>query len=291
VDARFARYCQRKEELAAQADIPGYKTVFAGPQPGDALAIGNDWTRSLFDGPFWVSRPPDAWRPAVSLVFVQSRDGNTAADNPASLGGGETDLHLVYEGMSRVAADAVLAGAATARSSTLVLSVWHPQLVALRRALGKPRHPAQVIVTQRGNLPLDRGLMFNTPDLRVWIVAPAGTARTLRERLRDRPWIEVLDTGEPPALSAPLRTLRERGVEIVSAIGGRTVATALVNEGLVEDLYLTTSPVDGGEAGTPWYTGESLRMTRLSEKAGQGSETGVRFEHFRLKAEATLKPA
>ena len=73
--------------------------------------------------------------PAIDLVFVQSRDSNTVADNPSTLGGGDTDEHLVYEGLSRVDADAVLAGAATARSERMVFSIWHPELVALRCSL------------------------------------------------------------------------------------------------------------------------------------------------------------
>jgi riboflavin biosynthesis pyrimidine reductase len=218
----------------------------------------------------------------LSLVFVQSSDGNTGADNPATLGGGETDLHVVYEGLSRVAADAVLAGAATARSEAMVFSVWHPELVTLRRELGKPRHPAQIVVTQRGSVPLDRGLMFTTPELRVWLIAPSPTARSLRERLRDRRWIEVLDAGDPPVLGAALRQLRAKGVEIISGVGGRQVATTLVRERLVQDLYLTTSPRAGGEPGTPWCDPPLPPMTSVLSKAGVGRERGVVFEHFRL---------
>ena len=68
-------------------------------------------------------------RPACHLVFVQSRDGNTGARDPSLLGGGDTDKHLIYEGLSRVAADAVLSGAETIRGGHLVMSVWHPELV------------------------------------------------------------------------------------------------------------------------------------------------------------------
>ena len=72
--------------------------------------IGNAWSREHYGGPFHLfAAPPD--RPAISLVFVQTRDGNTGAPNPEDLGGGPTDKHLIYEGLSRVAADAVLAGA------------------------------------------------------------------------------------------------------------------------------------------------------------------------------------
>jgi hypothetical protein len=47
--------------------------------------------------------------------------------------------HLIYEGLSRVAADAVLAGAADSDRQVL-FSVWRPELVALRETLGLPRH-------------------------------------------------------------------------------------------------------------------------------------------------------
>jgi len=52
-------------------------------------------------------------------VFVQSRDGNTGARDPSSLGGGDTDKHLIYEGLSRVASDAVVAGAETIRGGNI----------------------------------------------------------------------------------------------------------------------------------------------------------------------------
>ena len=38
-----------------------------------------------------------------------------SARNPQTLGGGETDKHLIYEGLARVSADAVLAGSSTVR--------------------------------------------------------------------------------------------------------------------------------------------------------------------------------
>ena len=63
---------------------------------------------------------------ALSLVFVQSNDGNTERRirNPSE---GPTDKHLIYEGLSRVAADAVLAGARTVHAGAF-FSVWHPEL-------------------------------------------------------------------------------------------------------------------------------------------------------------------
>ena len=276
----FDRYCEQKERHAKSAHLAGFTSVGPIIVPERSRAIVTPWTRQLFDGPFYVTA-------GVSLVFVQSKNGNTCADNPATLGGGATDLHLIYEGLSRVAAEGVMSGAATARSETLVLSVWHPELVALRRDLGLPRHPAQIVVTRAGDLPLDRGLMFTTPGLRTFVVAPTATALRLRDRLHARPWVEVIDSGGDGRLAPAIATLRNRGIETLSVIGGRTLATQLLRERLVADLYLTTAPGEGGEPGTPYYDGPPLEMTRVLEKAGKGPEAGVRFEHFRLKPEAT----
>ena len=211
---------------------------------------------------------------------MQSRDGNTVDDDPSTLGGGDTDKHLVYEGLSRVDADAVLAGAATARSERMVFSLWHPELVALRCSLGHSRHPAQVVVTDGGDLPIERGLMFGEPTLPVYLITKSPVVASLRARLRDRPWVEVVDAGNPVSLPAAMRHLRQRGMRVISAIGGRRTATALLRDGLISDIYLTTSPIEAGEPNTPFYEGPPLNLTRILLKAGRGSEAGVRFEHL-----------
>jgi riboflavin biosynthesis pyrimidine reductase len=277
--ARFDAYCRRKESAALAALIPGYTTIEEAA--AGLVRLGTDWSRDLFDGDFVRSPATSAAGvPVTSLVFVQSRDGNTVAPDPSVLGGGDTDLHLVYEGLSRVDADAVLAGAATARAKELVFSVWHPDLVALRQARGRARHPAQVVVTDRGDLRVDEGLMFQEPELRVFIITRSGAAGEIRRRVAGREWIEVLDAGEPVSLTHALRNLRARGIEVVSAVGGRKTATALLNERLISDIYLTTSAIEAGEPNTPYYEGPPLPLRRVVLKEGRGIETGVRFEHF-----------
>jgi hypothetical protein len=131
---RFDAFCRRREQAALAATIPGY-TTRKDTLPENARRLENDWSRALFDGPFYRSAAPAAdGTPITSLVFVQSHDGNTGAVDPSTLGGGDTDLHLIYEGLSRVDADAVMAGATTARARDVVFSVWHPQLTSLRLA-------------------------------------------------------------------------------------------------------------------------------------------------------------
>src|SRR4051794_10540852 len=133
----------------------------------------------MFGGLVYLSHPRAADLPATNLVFVQSRDGNTVTGDPSTLGGGEADAHLIYEGLSRVAADGVLGGAGTIGRGQTVLSVWRPELVALRAAMSLPRHPIQVAATLRG-FALEDGLMFNTPELWVILITVAAGADAMR---------------------------------------------------------------------------------------------------------------
>ena len=277
---RFEAFCRRKEAAARAALIPGYVTRESPARPG-LVGLGTAWSRELFDGEFYRSAAParDSL-PITSLVFVQSRNGNTIAPLPSMLGGGETDLHLVYEGLSRVDADAVLSGSTSARGRDLVFSVWHPDLVELRLSRGHHRHPAQVIITERGELRFDDGLMFLEPGVQVFVITRTAMVAPIQRRVDGRPWIEVIDAGEPLSPRVGMQALRGLGIKVVSCIGGPRTATALLAEGLIDDIYLTTSAIDAGEPGTPYYQGPPLPLERIVLKEGTGVEAGVRFEHF-----------
>jgi riboflavin biosynthesis pyrimidine reductase len=276
---QFARFCERKTSEAASATLHPYITD--NDRHDDRfLAVGNGWTSQIFDGPFFLSEQEDPNRASCSLVFVQSLDGNTGAKDPAALGGGETDKHLVYEGLSRVAADAVLAGAETVRGGSLILSVWHPELVQLRRSLGLPRHPVQMVATLKG-LDLTHALMFNVPDAPVILLTSADAARQMRVAVAERPWIRTVVTDGKRGWSEAFEALPGLGIHRVSCIGGRHLATQLLDAWLVRDVYLTTSPHRGGEANTPLYP-KPLGGTLVVRKRGTGAEAGVVFEHVHL---------
>jgi riboflavin biosynthesis pyrimidine reductase len=276
---RFAALDARKTAEAVAAAIEPFTTE--RDEANDTVTpIGNAWTRRSFDGPFYISAPRSTDLPATNLIFVQSRDGNTVAKNPQTLGGGEADKHLIYEGLSRVAADAVLGGHATIRDGDLVLSVWHPELVSLRAGLGLPRHPMQVVATLRG-VDLQDGLMFNLPDLPVVVLTVADGAATMREGLAARPWITPVVMGDREDLRHAFARLRQLGVRQLSCIGGRTLATQLLDARLVEDLYLTTSPISAGERHTPFYD-KPLATRMVVRKHGTGADAGVVFEHVTL---------
>jgi 5-amino-6-(5-phosphoribosylamino)uracil reductase len=277
---RFAHLVERKTADAARTDLPPFRTAVEQP-PTDAVAIGNDFTRRVFDGPFYISDAGRPEFPAASLVFVQSSDGNTGAADPSSIGGGATDAHLVYEGLSRAAADGVLAGAETIRGGDLVFSVWHPEIVRLRESLGLPRHPTQIVATLRG-LSFDDTLLYNVPEIRVVVLTVAGYAREMERDLAARPWITPLVMQDGNDLPAAFEELRKLGLARISVVGGRTIARALVAADLIQDLYLTTSPKPGGEPNTPLFE-KPIESDLIVLKRGTGIEAGVVFEQHRLK--------
>jgi riboflavin biosynthesis pyrimidine reductase len=281
VSARFLDYCRARESAAAAAVLSPYRTEAVASNLGHFHAIGNEWSRALFDGDFYRSSRKDDI-PVTNLVFVESRDGNTGTDDPSTLGGGQTDKYLIYEGLSRVEADAVLAGATTAASDDLVFSIWHPQMVALRLAYGRARHPAQVIVCGRRSPRLETALMFQVPDLPVFLLSASDHVASLSRQTAGRPWITVIDSGQPLSMRTGLRALKAHGIGTVSTVGGRTTARALLREGLVHDLYLTMSPLSGGQPNTPLFDAP-IAAPIVLKKEGTGSEAGVQFVHYSMR--------
>jgi len=285
-DRRFAAFVVRKEKEARNTTLsPLVTEIDRGGR--DLLWIGDSWTTTLFDGAFYMSRlraedsPGASARqalPAVNLVFVQSRTGNTGAADPSTLGAGDTDKHLIYEGLSRVAADAVLAGAETIRGGEVLFSVWRDELVRLRAALGKRRHPAQIVATLRG-LAFDNTLLYNVPSIPVILLTVPGCADLMDRALAERPWITPVVMKDKNDLRSAFAEMRRMRIERVSVVGGRTIATSLIDAGLVQDIYLTTSPREGGQPNTPMYP-KPLDAEVVVRKHGTGDETGVVFEHL-----------
>jgi riboflavin biosynthesis pyrimidine reductase len=277
----FAAFADQKTREADAAVLLPLETIETGaPGAGEEL-VGNAWTRRYYNGDFvLVPAPPK--RPAVSLVFVESRDGNTGAARPEDLGGGPTDKHFIYEGLSRVSADAVLSGAASARGKHAFFSVWRTELVALRRELGLSRHPAQIVVSGRGDLNVKTSLLFNVPHVQVIVLCgDECVARNAADFAR-RSWVSVIPFSGN-WMSALSRIHREHGVSRISAIGGRRTATSLIDAGVVQDLCLTKTEIDAGEPGTPFYVGGSMPRTALIVRKRQPLEPNpIAFEHLKF---------
>jgi riboflavin biosynthesis pyrimidine reductase len=278
---RFDALCERKTRAAEEAALAPSVTLLDRASTFDLVSIGDAASRRMFDGPFYATRPR-ADLPAIHLVFVRSRAGNTGAGDPATLGGGATDQHLIYEGLSRVFVDAVVAGSSTVGPGTF-FSIWRPELVRLRAALGLPRHPAQIVLSLACTMDPDRYVMFNVPEVPVYVLTNADGRGRLAPRVSDRPWVRIVDADGPDALAQQAMRLRAAGLRHLSAVGGRRAATALADAGLVRDLYLTTTAIDAGEADTPWYVGSAPpAMQEVVRKQWESDAGPVTFQHFTI---------
>ena len=270
---RFEDTCARRTAGAA-APLAPVQTIQEAAGHRDLEAIGNPWSLAAFDGPFYQA-PGDS----LGVVFVRSAEGNTGAKDPSSFGGGAVDQHLIYEGLSRVAADGVVVGAGTLHPGSF-FSVWRRELVELRTALGRPRHPAQIVLSADGSVRLEDVLLFNVPEVPVFVITSAVGRERLSAALDARPWIAPV-TGD--SLHQQFEALRARGLHRLCSIGGRRSATELVDAGLVRDVYLTTTPSRSGEPGTPWYVGKrTLSLQTIAVKQWDGEDGPVLFEHSQL---------
>jgi riboflavin biosynthesis pyrimidine reductase len=276
----FQAFVDRKTREATTASLTPLRTLEDRTPNLPLQRIGNVWTRRFYDGDFHLfEAPPD--RPAMSMVFVQSRDGNTAVENPGELGGGPVDTHLIYEGLSRVAADGVLAGAATVTGPDVFFSVWHPELVSLRHDCHLPRHPAQIVVSRHGRLDVN-ALLFNVPEVPVFLVAGPECHSRSAASIAERPWVTVVPMGHDGLVDAFTQLRREHGVKRISVVGGRTTASALVDAGLIRDLCLTTTARAGGERDTPYYVGRCRPTLDVIVRKESTAGPRILCEHFAL---------
>jgi riboflavin biosynthesis pyrimidine reductase len=178
--------------------------------------------------------------------FVTSLDGVAALPAPARSGdllSGRNPADRFLMGLLRALSDAVVVGAATLRAEPRHL--WTPAYVSRGLAsafaeLGRP-DPRTVIVSASGELDpgmraLERGALVLTTD--------AGAAR-LGGRLPSASSVRSLGEGRLRG-SAILEAIRAEGHRRVLTEGGPTLMAAFMEERLIDQLFLTLSPLLAG---------------------------------------------
>ena len=90
----------------------------------------------------------------------------------------------------------------------------------------------------------------------------------------------ILDGGQPLSLRRALTALRSDGLAVVCALGGRRVASSLLADGLVTDLYLTSVGEPGQAHPRDIHDGPPMPHRRVLAKTSARGARHVRFEHL-----------
>jgi riboflavin biosynthesis pyrimidine reductase len=134
---------------------------------------------------------------------------------------------------------------------------------------------------------VDGTRLFNVRGVPVFVLTSRPGAERLARALHARPWVRAIVADGADALTEQVNELFSRGQRRISCVGGALTASAFVDAGLADDLYLTTSPRDGGTPRSPWYVGDRPpSVERVLAKSWDDVEGVVRFEHFVLRRSA-----
>jgi riboflavin-specific deaminase-like protein len=183
-------------------------------------------------------------RPYLVLNMAATADGRVAVDGRSAPVAGSADRELFHH--LRTQADAVMAGAGTARVERYRRVVKNDELRDKRVREGLDPNPLAVLVSGRLDLPPDLPLLQD-PDSRVAIV-------TAVERRLEGAQADVEYVIQPPTreLAPALRALRsDHGVRSVLCEGGPVLNSSLLREGLVDELFLCVSPRLTGDSAEP----------------------------------------
>jgi riboflavin biosynthesis pyrimidine reductase len=213
------------------------------PGPGPALPPA---LRAVYGGDLAL---PER---CVYANFVATVDGvvaipSLAGSNRAISGGSEADRFLM--GTLRATADVVLVGSGTLRASPE--GRWRPETVyppmeaafaELRRQLGSEPSPRVAILTASGEIAPEHPALGEGALV---LTTPTGAAE-LAGRLPAGAELAVLPGEAEVDVGAAVELLRARGFRRILSEAGPHVFGSLVEADLVDELFLTVSPLLAG---------------------------------------------
>jgi riboflavin biosynthesis pyrimidine reductase len=192
--------------------------------------------------------------PCVVANFIESLDGVVAVPRlPRSHAviGDESEADRFVLALVRACADAVVVGSGTLLASpqgTWRIDRAYPPaaeaLVELRVRRGRSEQPLVVVVTTGASLDpahpvLESGALVLTTD---------GAASRLRALVPAATEVVSVNEGDTVDLARGLEVLRARGCPVVLTEAGPSMFGSLVASRLVDELFLTVSPVLAGRA-------------------------------------------
>ena len=192
--------------------------------------------------------------PCLVANFVESLDGVVAVPElPRSHAvlGDESEADRFVLALLRACSDAVLVGSRTLLSSprgTWRIDRAYPPaagaLAELRATRGRPEQPLVVVVTAGGSLDPAHPVL----ESGALVLTTSGAADGLRARLPKAAEVVAVNEGDRVDLAAAVALLRERDRPAILSEGGPNLFGELVASQLVDELFVTVSPILAGRA-------------------------------------------
>jgi riboflavin-specific deaminase-like protein len=214
-----------------------------------------------------------AERPYVAVNMVATVDGRATVSGRTAPISSVADRQVFHALRTRV--DAVMVGAGTVRTERYGRLVRDPARRAQRRAAGLDPDPLAIVVSGRLDIPADVPLLQDPAQRVVIITASEAVIAGVAARV-------AYLRSSPVDLPAALALLRsEHGVRSILCEGGPRLNGSLLTDGLIDELFLTTSPTLAGSAGAltiiTGTAGGEPRPVELVWLLSSGSELFARY--------------
>ena len=194
--------------------------------------------------------------PCVVANFIESLDGVVAVPRlPRSHAviGDESEADRFVLALVRSLADAVVVGSGTLLASpkgTWRIDRAYPPaaeaLAELRSRRGRSAQPLVVVVTTGASLDPAHPVL----ESGALVLTTVGAAARLRTSVPGASEVVGVNDGETVDLARALHLLRDRDYPVILTEAGPTMFGSLLASRLVDELFLTVSPVLAGRAAT-----------------------------------------
>ncbi len=218
-------------------------------------------------------------RPAISLKLAVTADSFAAAVP------GAPRLHITgaaangFVHVQRAMHDAILTGIGTVLADDPLLTVRLPRI--------EDRRPLRIVLDSDLHLPLNSRLVVTAGKMPALVIAGEGASEEMAARLTAA-HVEIAyvrrDAAGRVDVTAALNFLAARGLTRIFCEGGPRLASALMGQGLADEVLLLTAPEPLGRKGLPGLDGPASAMLAdpgqycLSESRMIGADCLTRYE-------------
>lgn len=197
-------------------------------------------------------------KPYVILSAATSLNGYLATSKGDSQLSNSEDWVRVH--LLRMHSDAIMVGSGTIRTDDSKLTVNET-------IIGKKvdKHPLRVVVSSKGDIPLNSRVITYRPDIPTLIVVTSLCSPEKRSLLEKKGCLTI-ECGNGPLvdLQLLLKLLRRRyKVRTLMVEGGSTLNGELLNHHLIDEVQIALAPVICGE-GIPLFSNQG-RISKFSD--------------------------